>query len=55
MTTNEQFMRVEHDMKNPLAWIGAVVIAMGVIGATGLADFKLCFGPVGYCNQQDKP
>ncbi|MDX9971929.1 MAG: hypothetical protein RBU21_02955 [FCB group bacterium] len=37
-------------MKNPLAWIGGLVVAMGVIGALDLADFRLCFGPVGYCN-----
>lgn len=42
-------------MKNPITWIGAFVVVIAVIGATGLADFKLCFGPVGYCNQKDKP
>ena len=42
-------------MKNPITWFGAIVFAMVVIGATGLADFKLCFGPVCYCNPKDKP
>lgn len=40
-------------MKNLITWFGAIVFAMVVIGALGLADFKLCFGPVGYCNHKE--
>lgn len=38
-------------MKNPFAWFGAVVIVMALLGSLSPFDFKLCFGPKGYCNK----
>lgn len=36
-------------MKSVLAWLGAVLVIMAVLGALGPFEFKVCFGPKGYC------
>ena len=36
-------------IKRALALIGAAVVALWILGALGLGDFRLCFAPVGKC------
>lgn len=41
-------------MKSVLAWIGLTLVFMAVLGALGPFDFKVCFGPRGYCSAGQK-
>ena len=38
-------------IKRALALIGAAVVALWVLGALGLGDFRLCFAAVGKCER----
>lgn len=36
-------------IKRALALIGAAVVALWILGALGLGDFRMCFAAVGKC------
>jgi hypothetical protein len=38
-------------IKRALALIGAAVVALWILGALGLGDFRLCFAAVGKCER----
>ena len=40
-------------IKRALALIGAAVVALWILGALGLGDFRLCFAAVGKCERSN--
>ncbi len=42
-------------IKRVLALIGAAVVALWILGALGLGDFRLCFAAVGKCERPNEP
>ncbi|MCD6663476.1 MAG: hypothetical protein LT082_08760 [Comamonas sp.] len=42
-------------MKTICHYIGTAVLILWLLGALGFIDFRLCVGPVGYCNAPHAP
>jgi hypothetical protein len=38
-------------MKSILAGLGAVVLVLSILSMFGVGDFRICYGPHGYCER----